>query len=148
GDIKALIMVGADPVADVPDSHLATEALANAEFVVAIDMFHTESTAYADVILPALGFAEKEGTVTNLEGRVQKVNDIVAGAGQSRRSSTASPAGWARSWASPPRRRSPRRSPRWPRRTGASPGTCSSGTSRWARSSPTATPPSRSSTCR
>ena len=84
GDIKALIMVGADPVADVPDSHLATEALANAEFVVAIDMFHTESTAYADVILPALGFAEKEGTVTNLEGRVQKVNDIVAGEGQSR----------------------------------------------------------------
>ena len=77
-------MVGADPVADVPDSHLATEALANAEFVVAIDMFHTESTAYADVILPALGFSEKEGTVTNLEGRVQKVNDIVAGEGQSR----------------------------------------------------------------
>lgn len=84
GDLKALITMGADPVADVPDSALAEDGLAAAEFVLAIDMFHTDSTAHADVILPALGFAEKEGTVTNVEGRVQKVNEIVPGAGQSR----------------------------------------------------------------
>jgi predicted molibdopterin-dependent oxidoreductase YjgC len=84
GEVRALVMMGADPVADVPDSALATTALERAEFVVAIDMFATASTAHADVVLPALGFAEKEGTVTNLEGRVQKVNALVPGAGQSR----------------------------------------------------------------
>src|SRR5690606_33250308 len=84
GESRGLVMMGADPVADVPDSSLAADCLSNAEFVLAIDMFHTDSTAHVDVILPALGFAEKEGTVTNLEGRVQKVNDIVAGEGQSR----------------------------------------------------------------
>src|SRR5690606_24780060 len=56
GDLKGLIMMGADPVADVPDSTLAREALETAEFVVSIDLFHNESNAYADVILPALGF--------------------------------------------------------------------------------------------
>ncbi|MFP3913433.1 MAG: NADH-quinone oxidoreductase subunit NuoG [Actinomycetota bacterium] len=84
GDVKALMLMGADPVADVPDSARAVEALEAAELVVALDLFHTDSTAYADVLLPALGFAEKEGTITNLEGRVLKVNDIVPGAGQSR----------------------------------------------------------------
>jgi len=84
GDLKALVMMGADPVADVPDRDLADAALQAAEFVVAIDMFNTASTALADVVLPALGFAEKEGTVTNLEGRVQKVNEILPGAGQAR----------------------------------------------------------------
>ncbi|MGA7270666.1 MAG: NADH-quinone oxidoreductase subunit NuoG [Acidimicrobiia bacterium] len=84
GDLKAVIMMGADPVADVADADLARRALDEAELVVSIDLFHTESVDMADVVLPALGFAEKEGTVTNLEGRVQKVNDIVPGAGQSR----------------------------------------------------------------
>ena len=84
GDIRGLILMGADPVADVPDADLAEAGLAAAEFVVSIDLFHTASNRHADVILPALGFAEKEGTVTNLEGRVLKVNDIAPGAGQSR----------------------------------------------------------------
>jgi NADH-quinone oxidoreductase subunit G len=84
GSIRALLMMGADPVADVPDGALASRALEAAEFSVSLDLFHTASNAHADVILPVLGFAEKEGTVTNLEGRVQKVNAIVPGAGQSR----------------------------------------------------------------
>ena len=84
GEVAGLVLMGADPVADVPDRDLADGALAAAEFVVAIDLFHTASTAHADVVLPALALAEKEGTVTNLEGRVQKVNDIAPGAGQSR----------------------------------------------------------------
>jgi NADH-quinone oxidoreductase subunit G len=84
GSIKAVLMMGADPVADVPDGARAAAALANAEFVVSLDLFATASNAHADVVLPVLGFAEKEGTVTNLEGRVQKVNAIVPGAGQSR----------------------------------------------------------------
>jgi NADH-quinone oxidoreductase subunit G len=84
GSLRALILMGSDPAADVPDSAQAQEAVAGAEFVVSIDLFRTASNATADVILPADGFAEKEGTVTNIEGRVQKVNAITTGHGQSR----------------------------------------------------------------
>ncbi|MEX2279889.1 MAG: NADH-quinone oxidoreductase subunit NuoG [Acidimicrobiia bacterium] len=84
GSMKALILVGSDPAADVPDAARAKEALTSAEFVVSIDLFRTASNAAADVIFPADGFAEKEGTVTNIEGRVQKVNAITTGHGQSR----------------------------------------------------------------
>ncbi|HDH24909.1 MAG TPA: NADH dehydrogenase (quinone) subunit G [Actinobacteria bacterium] len=82
GELKALVMVGADPVRDVPDGALAAEALDKAEFVVALDLFLTDSSARADVVLPVEAFAEKEGTATNLEGRVQKVTRVVAGPGQ------------------------------------------------------------------
>ena len=83
GDLKALVLLGADPVRDVPDGRAARRGIEAAEFVVAIDLFVTDSTELADVILPAEAFGEKEGTVTNLEGRVQKVNRIVTGPGQS-----------------------------------------------------------------
>jgi predicted molibdopterin-dependent oxidoreductase YjgC len=69
-------LVGADPIRDMPDPRVAEEGLFAAEYVVAIDLFHNESNAHADVIFPAAGFAEKEGTVTNVEGRVQKVNRV------------------------------------------------------------------------
>ncbi|MGH8873689.1 MAG: NADH-quinone oxidoreductase subunit NuoG [Acidimicrobiia bacterium] len=84
GDLKALVLCGADPVRDVPDGTLARRALEAARFLVAIDLFLTDSTRLADVVLPAEAFAEKEGTVTNCEGRVLKVNRIVPGPGQSR----------------------------------------------------------------
>jgi NADH-quinone oxidoreductase subunit G len=84
GEVKGLVLCGADPVRDVPDGALAREALQAAAFVLAIDQFLTDSSALADVVLPAEGFTEKEGTVTNLEGRVQKVNRIVPGPGQAR----------------------------------------------------------------
>jgi NADH-quinone oxidoreductase subunit G len=84
GSLKALILLGADPAVDVPDAAQARRALAACDFVVSIDLFRNASNATADVILPADGFAEKDGTVTNLEGRVQKVNAITTGTGQSR----------------------------------------------------------------
>ena len=84
GAISGLLLVGADPVRDVPDGSLALRALEAAGFVVAIDTFLTDSSRLADVVFPAEGFAEKEGSVTNLEGRVQKVNRVVPGPGQSR----------------------------------------------------------------
>ncbi len=83
GDLKALILLGADPVRDVPDATVARRGIEAAEFVVAIDLFLTDTNQLADVVLPAEAFGEKEGTVTNLEGRVQKVNRIVTGPGQS-----------------------------------------------------------------
>jgi predicted molibdopterin-dependent oxidoreductase YjgC len=84
GDIRFLLLVGSDPVRDVPDPRLAAPALERAEYVVSIDLFLNDSNRDADVIFPASGFAEKEGTVTNLEGRVQKVNVITPGPGQTR----------------------------------------------------------------
>ena len=84
GEIKGLVLVGADPVNDLPDPSIAVEALNTAEYVVAIDLFLNDSNRHADVILPASGFSEKEGTVTNLEGRVQKVNQIRPAPGQAR----------------------------------------------------------------
>jgi len=84
GRIRALVLLGSDPAADFPDPGRAAAALEKAEVVVAIDLFLTESSRRAHVVLPACGFAEVEGTVTNLEGRVQKVNRLVPGPGQAR----------------------------------------------------------------
>jgi NADH-quinone oxidoreductase subunit G len=84
GELHGLVLVGADPVRDVAAGDAAAHAIDQAEFTVAIDLFLTDSAALADVVLPAEGFTEKEGTMTNLEGRVQKVNRMIPGPGQSR----------------------------------------------------------------
>jgi len=84
GDIRLLFLVGADPLRDMPDPRPAALALEAAEYVVSIDLFVNDSNRNADVILPAAGFGEKDGTVTNVEGRVQKVNLISPAPGQSR----------------------------------------------------------------
>jgi NADH-quinone oxidoreductase subunit G len=84
GDLKAVLLNGADPIDDYPDRALVGRALDSAELVVALDLFLTGSSGRADVVLPVQGFAEKEGTVTNLEGRVQKVNALVPSPGQAR----------------------------------------------------------------
>jgi len=84
GEIRGLVIAGADPLRDMPDSRMAVEGLETAEYVVAVDLFHNDSNAHADVILPAAGFAEKEGTITNVEGRVQKVNQIRPAPGSAR----------------------------------------------------------------
>jgi NADH-quinone oxidoreductase subunit G len=84
GSIRAVVLMGADPVADHPDPDRMAAALATADLVLSLDLFVNESNREADVVLPVLGFAEVEGTVTNLEGRVQKVNRLVPGPGQAR----------------------------------------------------------------
>ncbi|MEX1207356.1 MAG: NADH-quinone oxidoreductase subunit NuoG [Acidimicrobiia bacterium] len=81
GSVRGLLLLGADPVAENPDR---AAAVAGAEFVVSLDLFVNDSNRAADVILPVVGFSEVEGTVTNLEGRVQKVNRVAPGIGQSR----------------------------------------------------------------
>ena len=82
-EIKALILCGADPVRDLA-SGTGSTALENVEFSIAVDLFLTESSSQADVVFPALAFPEKEGTTTNLEGRVQKANKLIPGPGQAR----------------------------------------------------------------
>ncbi|MCY4620827.1 MAG: NADH-quinone oxidoreductase subunit NuoG [bacterium] len=83
GEIEVLILCGADPVRDLVGFDGST-ALSGAGFVVAMDLFLTDSSRQADVVFPALGFGEKKGAVTNLEGRVQMVNRLVPGPGQAR----------------------------------------------------------------
>jgi len=84
GDLMAALLLGTDPIRDHPDPYLASRALAAADFTVAFELFMSDTAQYADVILPVEGSGETEGTVTNLEGRVQKVNRKLTGPGQSR----------------------------------------------------------------
>ena len=77
GRIDTLVLLGADPLADFPDLELATRALAGARTVIATDLFLTASTAQADIVLPAAGFAECGGTTTNIEGRISRLGQVV-----------------------------------------------------------------------
>ena len=82
--MRGLILVGSDPVRDMPDSSIVRDGLDAAEYVIAIDLFLNDSNRIADLVLPAAAFAEKAGTATNVEGRVQKLNQVVPPAGQAR----------------------------------------------------------------
>lgn len=73
GSIKALYVVGENPVLSEPDSAHVQESLEKLDFLVVQDIFLTETAELADVVLPACTFAEKEGTFTNTERRVQRV---------------------------------------------------------------------------
>ena len=84
GRVDLLVLLGADPLADVPDAELARRALAGARTVIAVDTFLTDSAAAADVVLAAAAYGEKSGTTTNLEGRVTTIGKIVSVAGTSR----------------------------------------------------------------
>jgi NADH-quinone oxidoreductase subunit G len=84
GELDALILVGADPIGDFPDGDLALDALDYGVFTVAIEIFPTESAVRADVVLPATAYAERQGTFTNLERRLQKLEKVVDAPGSSR----------------------------------------------------------------
>jgi len=73
GDIKALYIMGENPVLSDPDINHVREALGKLDFLVVQDIFLTETAELADVVLPSAAFAEKEGTFTNTERRVQRV---------------------------------------------------------------------------
>ncbi len=78
GKVRVLVLVGADPISDFPDATLARRALDAVDSIIVVDGFDSESTIRADVFLPATLWGEKAGTVTNLEGRVQRVGRKVA----------------------------------------------------------------------
>jgi NADH-quinone oxidoreductase subunit G len=81
GRLGALVLLGADPETDFPDTLAAVKGLAGARFVVAVDTFLTRSARKADVVLPAAAYAERRGTFTNLEGRVSHLGAIVTAPG-------------------------------------------------------------------
>jgi NADH-quinone oxidoreductase subunit G len=78
GRIHALMLLGADPHDDCPDRNLVEQALNAAGFTIAIDAFLTDSTRRADVFLPVTMWGEKVGSVTNLEGRVQRLGAAIS----------------------------------------------------------------------
>ena len=84
GGVKGLFLFGEDPVRTDPDTHHVIRALEALEFFVVDDLFMTETAKYADVILPGRSYAEKEGTFTNTERRVQRVRKAVDIAGDTR----------------------------------------------------------------
>ena len=84
GKVECLVLLGADPLSDVADADLARRALAGARFIVSVDTFMSGSSAHADVVLPAAAYGEKEGTTTNLEGRVTNVVQKITPRGTSR----------------------------------------------------------------
>jgi NADH-quinone oxidoreductase subunit G len=83
GRIETLVLLGAD-LSDFPDRDLAERALQGAKKVIALDLFLNESSSRADVVLPAAGFAECDGTTTNIEGRVSTLRQRVTPPGTAR----------------------------------------------------------------
>lgn len=84
GDIKSLYIMGENPVLSEPDSKHVKKSLEKLEFLVVQDIFMTETALLADVILPACSFAEKDGTFTNTERRVQLLKRAVKPLGDSK----------------------------------------------------------------
>lgn len=72
-EIRALYIVGENPMVSDPDLNHAEKALEHLDFLVVQDIFMTETAQMADVVLPAASFAEKEGTFTNTERKVQRI---------------------------------------------------------------------------
>ncbi|WP_268240197.1 molybdopterin oxidoreductase family protein [Paenibacillus marchantiophytorum] len=70
GEIKALIVLGSNPLVSSPNNRMVERALQKLDLLVVVDMFETETARYAHYLLPGSSFAEAEGTMTNLEGRV------------------------------------------------------------------------------
>ncbi len=84
GRIKALYVFGEDPLLTLPNVEKVKESLKQLELLVVQDMFMTEIGNYAHVILPGASFAEKDGTFTNMERRVQRVRKAIFPIGEAR----------------------------------------------------------------
>jgi len=84
GEVRAWYVMGENPLMSEPHLNHARHAVEQLEFFVAQDIFFNETNVYADVILPAAAFAEKDGTFTNSDRRVQRVRTAVPAPGQAR----------------------------------------------------------------
>ncbi|MBI5198988.1 MAG: formate dehydrogenase subunit alpha [Nitrospirae bacterium] len=84
GELKAMYIMGENPLLSNPYSDYTREALQRLELLVVQDIFLNETAQYADVILPAASFAEKDGTFTNTERRIQLIRKATAPVGESK----------------------------------------------------------------
>ena len=82
--VRAMYIMGEDPMTSEPNLAHARHAMNNLDFLVCQDIFINESAKLADVILPACSFAEKDGTFTNSDRRVQRVRQAIPPIGDSR----------------------------------------------------------------
>jgi len=82
--IKFLYVFGENPAVSDPDTNHVRHALEQVDFLVCQDLFLSETAAYADVVLPACSFAEKDGTFTNTERRVQRVRKAIEPIGEAK----------------------------------------------------------------
>ncbi|MGE3637451.1 MAG: molybdopterin oxidoreductase family protein [Pirellulales bacterium] len=84
GEIRALVSICFNPVVSLPDSNFVARMLDKLDFYVAIDFFLNETARHADIVLPGSLQEEDEGTVTQIEGRVIKINKAVDPPGDAR----------------------------------------------------------------
>jgi len=84
GSVKALYIMGENPIQSDPDTHHVEKALKAAELLVVQDIFLTPTAEMAHVVLPGTSFAEKDGTFSNTERRVMRVRQAVEPVGESR----------------------------------------------------------------
>lgn len=84
GDLKAMYILGENPVHSEPDSKNIKDALENLDFLIVQDLFLTETAQLADLVLPGASFAEKEGTFANADRRVQRVRQAIEPVGNSK----------------------------------------------------------------
>jgi predicted molibdopterin-dependent oxidoreductase YjgC len=83
GNLKALYIMGENPLRALPQSDRVQKALENLEFLVVQDILNSETARIADAVLPGAALSEKQGSVTNLEGRIQSFNPVVRPPGKS-----------------------------------------------------------------
>ncbi|HLL87459.1 MAG TPA: NADH-quinone oxidoreductase subunit NuoG [Thermoleophilaceae bacterium] len=84
GELSALVLLHADPVRTHPDRAAWRRALAGAGFTVAFADFESEATRHANIVFPAESYAEREGTVTHPDGRLQRVRQAIGHPGEIR----------------------------------------------------------------
>lgn len=84
GEIRGLLSICSNMMVSLPDTNKVRESLEKLDFNVCIDFFMSESARYADVVLPGTTWSEDEGTTTNGEGRVVKINKAIDPPGEAR----------------------------------------------------------------
>jgi formate dehydrogenase alpha subunit len=84
GDVKALYIMGENPLLSDPDLHHVQESLKKLDLLIVQDIFMTETAKVADVVLPSASFAEKDGTFTNTERRVQRIRKVINPPGEAK----------------------------------------------------------------
>jgi formate dehydrogenase alpha subunit len=83
-NLKALYIMGENPLRSLPQSERIRNALNNLELLIVQDILKNETTQLADVVLPGAAFSEKGGTFTNLEGRIQSFEPVVPPPGEAK----------------------------------------------------------------
>ncbi len=83
-ELKALYILGEDPIMSDPDTNHIRHCLESCDFILLQEIFPSETAPYADVLLPGASFAEKDGTFTNTERRIQRVNKAIESPGEAR----------------------------------------------------------------